>query len=296
MPGLSVAADLELSVTVPDDAGGTHEVRGTLRGTGSRLQLRVDDLAAVSGAGGLAAARSLADGLAPLGVAVDVVADGRRLLTLGAVRSSWFDRRVARSRHIRVARSGVMLGLARRRATSPAARLVPDRPLLPPRTPFPLAPTFLRRRRAATTHDPDRGGRPRLVLAPGPHPWPGDRRTVFGLRPTVTRIGSGAQADIRLPGTAAAHAEIRHTPDDEFVLVHVAAGEETRVDGARLPVGDEAGPRLHTGTRLQIGPWTLSFSREEYADHGRPYGGRLGGEVGHQRPQPPRPQQQRPSF
>ena len=32
----------------------------------------------------------------------------------------------------------------------------------------------------------------------------------------------------------------------------------------------------------------MSFYREEYADHGRPYGGRVGGEIGHQRPQPPR--------
>ena len=32
----------------------------------------------------------------------------------------------------------------------------------------------------------------------------------------------------------------------------------------------------------------MSFYREEYADHGRPYGGRAGGEIGHQRPQPAR--------
>ena len=32
----------------------------------------------------------------------------------------------------------------------------------------------------------------------------------------------------------------------------------------------------------------MSFYREEYADHGRPYGGRIGGEIGHQRPQPAR--------
>ncbi len=32
----------------------------------------------------------------------------------------------------------------------------------------------------------------------------------------------------------------------------------------------------------------MSFFREEYADHGRPYGGRIGGELGHQRTQPSR--------
>jgi hypothetical protein len=38
-----------------------------------------------------------------------------------------------------------------------------------------------------------------------------------------------------------------------------------------------------------LGEWTMSFYREEYADHGRPYGGRIGGELGRQQAQPPRP-------
>ena len=46
---------------------------------------------------------------------------------------------------------------------------------------------------------------------------------------------------------------------------------------------------LRTASRVQLGEWTMTFYREEYADHGRPYGGRVGGEIGHQRPQPPRP-------
>jgi hypothetical protein len=37
----------------------------------------------------------------------------------------------------------------------------------------------------------------------------------------------------------------------------------------------------------------MTFFREEFADHGRPYGGRVGGEIGHQRPQPERPQRRR---
>jgi hypothetical protein len=47
---------------------------------------------------------------------------------------------------------------------------------------------------------------------------------------------------------------------------------------------------LRTGARVDLGPNTLTYSREEYADHGRPYGGRIGGELGHQRPQPSREQ------
>ena len=39
-------------------------------------------------------------------------------------------------------------------------------------------------------------------------------------------------------------------------------------------------------TQLHAGD--LTFVREEYADHGRPYGGRIGGELGHQRRQPSR--------
>ena len=50
---------------------------------------------------------------------------------------------------------------------------------------------------------------------------------------------------------------------------------------------------LRTGTRVDVGPWTLSYFREEYADHGRPYGGRIGGELGHQLSQPSREQLQR---
>ena len=37
-----------------------------------------------------------------------------------------------------------------------------------------------------------------------------------------------------------------------------------------------------------MGPWRMAFFREEYADHGRPFGGRLGGEFSVQKPQPTR--------
>ena len=44
-----------------------------------------------------------------------------------------------------------------------------------------------------------------------------------------------------------------------------------------------------TGAQFTIGDWMLVFSRDEYADHGRPYGGRNGGEGTHQERQPERP-------
>jgi hypothetical protein len=106
---------------------------------------------------------------------------------------------------------------------------------------------------------------------------------VFRLSQDVTSIGSSTDCDIRLPGLAPRHAEVRHDERDEYVLVRLDAAGITRVHGAPA---DEA--LLRTGTRIQLGEWTMSFVREEYADHGRPYGGRIGGELGHQRSQPPR--------
>ncbi|MDQ2623768.1 MAG: hypothetical protein M3Y20_01275, partial [Actinomycetota bacterium] len=46
---------------------------------------------------------------------------------------------------------------------------------------------------------------------------------------------------------------------------------------------------LRTGATIRLGAWELTFQREEFADHGRPYGGREGGEGSVNRLQPPRP-------
>ena len=44
--------------------------------------------------------------------------------------------------------------------------------------------------------------------------------------------------------------------------------------------------RLRTGLVVRAGELSLAYVRDEYADHGRPYGGRQGGEFSRQRPQP----------
>jgi len=106
---------------------------------------------------------------------------------------------------------------------------------------------------------------------------------VFRLRKDVTTIGSDPGCDIRLAGLDPFEAEVRHDAADEFVVVRLGHRGTTRVNGAPVDTA-----LLRTGSRLEIGDWTMSFSREEYADHGRPYGGRVGGEIGHQRPQPVR--------
>jgi hypothetical protein len=87
------------------------------------------------------------------------------------------------------------------------------------------------------------------------------------------------------------HAEIRHDSNDEYVLhslAEVAGGSQS------LP-GAQTGQRiLRTGARMEMAQWRIGFFREEYADHGRPHGGRRGGELAYQKPQPDRQSDNRP--
>jgi hypothetical protein len=131
------------------------------------------------------------------------------------------------------------------------------------------------------------GGRPRLVMSLG-----GSVELPAGSGPVVqpefelvadrVRIGGGPDADLRLDGLDDLHAEIWHDEHDEYVVVDRARERPTRVDGD--PVVERA---LHTGDRIELGPYVLVFVRDERADHLRPYGGRQGGELSVQRAQPP---------
>lgn len=280
MTRTSIEADLSFSVEVP----GRRLVTGQLEGSGSRLVLTVSDPAAFAGSGDAAGLRLLADELHRLGVALQVRdAQDQPVLTMGAVRAPWWQRPITRSPHLRVvgARGLAAAGRGRARADAPT---LPRPGLAPPPTPYPLAPTFLRRpvRRVTTTHDPAQGGMPRLVelitddALPVDRPvhWLGDR----------TVIGSDPSCDIVLPGLAPLHAEVRRDEADEFTLI--ALHPETRVHGQRV-----ATSVLRTAARIDLGSdprRTLAYVREEYADHGRPYGGRVGGELGRQRSQPDR--------
>ena len=232
-----------------------------------------------------AAIRGLADGLANAGLSLSVVTPAGPLVALGATRTSWLQRRVTGSRHIRVQRGAGLWSLLRGRARAPRGGALPTAELAPPPTLFPLAPTMARRRRrrVTTTHDPAGGGNPQLVLPLGPYPRAGDQPRIFLLRPDVTTIGGSADCDIRLAGLEPLHAEVRHDDADEFVIVRIGKSARVRVNGAHVESAV-----LRTGTGVDLGDWHLSYFREEYADHGRPYGGRIGGELGHQRPQPPR--------
>ena len=278
MRSVTIAADLDFRVEVPGGA----TVNGHVRGAGNDLVVEVDDPTIFAGRSDAPAVRALAAGLARRGLRVQVVDREHHLITLGAVRTSWWQRRLTGSRHIRLGSlRGAWTG-ARSRAGADRP-VLPDATLAPPATLFPVAPTFQRRprRQVTTTHDPLHGGNPRLTLVStdGVHH---EHPPVHYLGDGVTTIGSGAQCDVRLPRLADLHAQVRHDEDDEIVLE--ANDPEVRVHGARV-----RRQILRTGSRVDLGEWTFTFSREEYADHGRPYGGRIGGELGHQRPQPARP-------
>lgn len=117
------------------------------------------------------------------------------------------------------------------------------------------------------------GGRPRLIFVLGGSAPAGAVPREFTLREDMTtRIGSGEDADLQLDGLAERHAEIR-CEDDEYVLVDLGARGGSRVDGQSV----QRAP-LHTGDRIELGDWTMSYLRDEHADHGRPFGGREGGE------------------
>lgn len=284
---LTVDADLQFSVDIP----GSRTVTGELTGSGKALELRVSHPFLFAGRSDSAAIRGLAKGLADRGLSIRVIAPSGPLVTLGAAaRTSWLQHRITGSRHIRIKRGAGLLPLIRGRIQPPSGGALPSAELVPPPTLFPVTPTMMRRRRrpVTTTHDPQRGGDPRLVMPVGPYARAEDRPRIFPLRDDVTTIGGSADCDIQLPGLEPLHAEIRHDDHDEFVLVRVGSKGITRVHGASVEKAI-----LRTGSGVDLGQWHLSYFREEYADHGRPYGGRIGGELGHQRPQPSREWQRR---
>jgi hypothetical protein len=117
--------------------------------------------------------------------------------------------------------------------------------------------------------------------------WPqvGEEQRVEYITKPRTTIGSAEECDIRVAGLQPVHAVIERTAQDEYVLTHVAESGTSTVAG--VPA---RGSLLRTGAGIVLGTTGLSYFREEFADHGRPYGGRLGGEIGRQRPQRnPRP-------
>ena len=284
--GLTVDADLRFSVDIP----GSPTVTGSLTGSGKTLELSISDPVLFAGRADSAVIKGLARALAERGLSINVVSSSRTLVTLGGTRTPWLQSLVTGSRHIRIRPGRGLWGLARGRALSRPRGVLGATTLMPPLTLLPIAPTMARQpRRVTTTHDPDRGGNPRLFLARGAYPRKNADQTVFPLRDDITTIGSGDDCDIQLAGLELLHAEIFHDDADEFVIKPLGIDAQTRVNGAAVQSAI-----LRTGSRIDLGGTVLTFFREEYADHGRPYGGRLGGEFSRQQSQPSRTSVQRP--
>lgn len=136
--------------------------------------------------------------------------------------------------------------------------------------------------RPTTTHAARGAGRPRLHIRDELN------RHVHEITTDLTRIGSAEDNEIVLAGAEPMHATITHDANDEYVLTMFGAGE-TNAATSRGPEGRRSTETLRTGAHFSAGGWRLVFARDEFADHGRPYGGRQGGEFAHQRRQAPRP-------
>ncbi len=134
-----------------------------------------------------------------------------------------------------------------------------------------------------TTHAGWGAGDPRLVAMRE------DERLEFPIVGDRMSIGSAFASDLRLEGAEDLHAEIVHDSRDEYVLVPHAVTETGRAPEPIETLDGVPGEVLHTGARFTAGPWTIVFLRDEFADHGRPHGGRQGGEYSDQEGQPARP-------
>lgn len=283
-PTLRLDADLQLEVrtgAAPDDPGRT--LQATLRGVGSRLTLEVDGLDAlplgVPPVAALDALRDLAQLLADEGLTLVVQSGPRRLVSLGVVDQRLGDRVLTGSRHVAIHDRRSALRLTRAKAPEGEPSLAA---LGPPTTPWPLTPTLTppRRRRVTTTHDPLGGGDPRLVYFLFP-PEQGGQRHVLPLKKGVTTVGGAAEDDLVVAGLHPGHVRIARDPATDEYEVCPVPGATTTVGGR--PV-DRPVP-LRTGMVVRAGELELIYARAEYADHGRPYGGRQGGEFSRQRPQ-----------
>lgn len=290
---LHLAADLTIDIDVPaGDGSPAAHVHAVVEASGNWVHIHSDDLLSLVGQPSRAAVRQMAEQLARLGLVVDVSGPDGLIVSMGAVHPSVLHRIVTLSPYMR-------LGSWRRAAEAARARLRPSSRStrlrsagLPPGTPWPPFPSMARMiHTASTTHDPAGGGNPRIYLSDTSDPdadWPVG---VYHLSPAGIRIGSGADVELRLPGIDELQAEIVHTDDDEYVLVARSTRLLSTVGGLQRPR-----QILRTGSRIQLGPWRMAYVRDEYADHGRPYGGRIGGELGHQRTQPIPENRRGPTF
>lgn len=137
-----------------------------------------------------------------------------------------------------------------------------------------------------TTHGSWGSGHPHLSIRRSDH------RMDFALTAGTVRLGSAPDMELIVPGADPHHATIVHNEFDEFALT-------MHGDGDMSAASEGPGGRsetLRSGARFTIGPWEFAFWREEASDHGRPYGGRNGGEGSVEPRQGPRPDYHREAL
>lgn len=267
--------DLDFSVHLPaEDGKESAIVQGTVKAAGTEIHVTTDNAALfrLGSRRNLAAIKEMAAVLANRGLVLTVTVPEGTIVSVGAVEVSALQRLITTSPHIKPGKTSTWGALVKAQASNNFQGR-----LAPPPTPFPLAPTFQRfyLRKPTTTHYSRGGGRPRLIFVRDSETWDGKPPNEYNLTEATTIIGSGPEAHFRLPELAASQGTIVHNENDEYVF---QAGD---------PSGPQGKPQiLRTGARLLLGPWRMVFFREEYADHGRPFGGRTGGEFARlQRPQ-----------
>lgn len=256
--------DIDLTVSVTQvEADGTpaDPINATITAAGRHIEVRTEDASLLDGMPRsiTRAADAFAAKLAERDLTLSVIGPAGEIVSLGAVKTTVMSRVLTRSKHIRL---GSLKSLPRFAGSGSAGSESPSS-LIPPETPWPPAPTFNRRirRRVTTTHAPRGAGRPRLIMSRTDQP---------DARPLEFNL---------LAGLDPVHAEILHDSVDEYVIVRHGAigGSGSAEPGASIT--------LRTGSRIDLGLWRLVFLREEYADHGRPFGGRQDGEFAYQKPQ-----------
>lgn len=135
-----------------------------------------------------------------------------------------------------------------------------------------------------TTHAEWGAGSPRLRVS-----HENGERSEFLLEADVVRVGSADGNELRLADTDPVHATIEHDQRDEYVLTLHGESETNSSPSVDATHPGDGVRTLRTGAHFTAGPWTLVFARDEFADHGRPFGGRKGGEFDDQKLQAPRP-------
>ncbi|TFD68982.1 FHA domain-containing protein [Cryobacterium ruanii] len=286
----SVRPDGSSDGSTGDTFGARDTMQGTVTAEGTEITIFTSnpEMFVQGRALNLEPLRALAAELAARKLTVSITGPVGLIARLGDVQASVTQRLVTRSPHIVLGSRNALgpLVQARLRGQARMPVVIP----LPPSTVFPIAPTFDRRnrRKVTTTHYTPGSGRPRLIFVVGSQNWNGQMPREFNLLPGTTTIGSSPEADLQLAGLKPLHAEIRHDNNDEyrlFAIGEVAGSSRPAEDGRSIGNGQI----LRTGSRLEMGPWRMGYFREEFADHGRPFGGRVGGELSVQKPQPPRP-------